>query len=118
MSLLGAEPSRFAAVDVTQRRGVFDAAPVIHVGAFPANPIPRAQVISRPVARCVPSHISVPRPRRRHRVGSALHEATEIDETRARHVNDNLADYLVPVNADTAASDVCRFTYKVFSGSI
>jgi xanthine dehydrogenase YagR molybdenum-binding subunit len=33
-------------------------------------------------------------------IGSALHEATEIDEKRARYVNDNLADYLVPVNAD------------------
>jgi xanthine dehydrogenase YagR molybdenum-binding subunit len=33
-------------------------------------------------------------------VGSALHEATEIDRKRARYVNDNLADYLVPVNAD------------------
>jgi xanthine dehydrogenase YagR molybdenum-binding subunit len=33
-------------------------------------------------------------------VSSALHEATEIDEARARYVNDNLADYLVPVNAD------------------
>jgi xanthine dehydrogenase YagR molybdenum-binding subunit len=33
-------------------------------------------------------------------IGSALHEATEIDRLRARYVNDNLADYLVPVNAD------------------
>jgi xanthine dehydrogenase YagR molybdenum-binding subunit len=33
-------------------------------------------------------------------IGSALHEATEIDKKRARYVNDNLADYLVPVNAD------------------
>ena len=33
-------------------------------------------------------------------VSSALHEATEIDERYARYVNDNLADYLVPVNAD------------------
>jgi xanthine dehydrogenase YagR molybdenum-binding subunit len=33
-------------------------------------------------------------------IGSALHEATEIDRKRARYVNDNLADYLVPVNAD------------------
>ena len=33
-------------------------------------------------------------------IGSALHEATEIDEKRARYVNDNLADYLVPVNVD------------------
>jgi xanthine dehydrogenase YagR molybdenum-binding subunit len=33
-------------------------------------------------------------------IGSALHEATEIDEKRARYVNDNLGDYLIPVNAD------------------
>jgi xanthine dehydrogenase YagR molybdenum-binding subunit len=33
-------------------------------------------------------------------VSSALHEATEIDEKRGRYINDNLADYLVPVNAD------------------
>ena len=33
-------------------------------------------------------------------VSSALHEATEIDERYARYVNDNLADYMVPVNAD------------------
>jgi xanthine dehydrogenase YagR molybdenum-binding subunit len=33
-------------------------------------------------------------------ISSALHEATEIDRRRARYVNDNLADYLTPVNAD------------------
>jgi xanthine dehydrogenase YagR molybdenum-binding subunit len=33
-------------------------------------------------------------------ISSALHEATEIDTRVARYVNDNLADYLVPVNAD------------------
>jgi xanthine dehydrogenase YagR molybdenum-binding subunit len=33
-------------------------------------------------------------------IGSALHEATEIDAQSARYVNDNLADYSVPVNAD------------------
>ena len=33
-------------------------------------------------------------------VSSALHEATEIDKRRARYVNDNLADYRIPVNAD------------------
>lgn len=33
-------------------------------------------------------------------LSSALHEATEIDPASARYVNDNLADYLVPVNAD------------------
>ena len=33
-------------------------------------------------------------------IGSALHEATEIDDRAARYANDNLAEYLVPVNAD------------------
>lgn len=39
-------------------------------------------------------------------MSSALHEATEIDERHARYVNDNLADYLVPVNADTPNVEV------------
>jgi xanthine dehydrogenase YagR molybdenum-binding subunit len=39
-------------------------------------------------------------------VSSALHEATEIDRKRARYVNDNLADYLVPVNADIQQLEV------------
>lgn len=39
-------------------------------------------------------------------VSSALHEATEIDERNARYVNTNLADYLVPVNADIDQVDV------------
>jgi xanthine dehydrogenase YagR molybdenum-binding subunit len=33
-------------------------------------------------------------------VSSALHEATEMDLQAARYINDNFADYLVPVNAD------------------
>lgn len=33
-------------------------------------------------------------------MSSALLEATEVDERTARYVNDNLADYLLPVNAD------------------
>ncbi len=33
-------------------------------------------------------------------ISSALHEATEIDTRAARYVNDNIADYLIPVNAD------------------
>jgi hypothetical protein len=35
-----------------------------------------------------------------------LHEATEIDRKRGRYVNDNLADYLVPVNADIGQLEV------------
>jgi hypothetical protein len=39
-------------------------------------------------------------------VSSALHEATEIDRRDARYVNNSLADYLVPVNADIQNVDV------------
>ena len=39
-------------------------------------------------------------------VSSALHEATEMDEREGRYVNDNLADYLIPVNADIGAVEV------------
>ena len=33
-------------------------------------------------------------------ISSATHEATEIDPRTGRYINDNLADYLLPVNAD------------------
>lgn len=33
-------------------------------------------------------------------VSSALHEATEIDRRAARYTNTDLAEYLIPVNAD------------------
>ncbi|MDB5495380.1 MAG: xanthine dehydrogenase [Phenylobacterium sp.] len=39
-------------------------------------------------------------------IGSALHEQTEIDLRTARYVNHNIADYLVPVNADIGEVDV------------
>ncbi|PDT87376.1 xanthine dehydrogenase [Bradyrhizobium sp. Y36] len=39
-------------------------------------------------------------------MSSALLEATEIDERYARYVNDNLADYLLPVNADVPGVEV------------
>ena len=39
-------------------------------------------------------------------IGSALHEFTEIDKREARYMNDNLAEYLVPVNADIRQVDV------------
>jgi xanthine dehydrogenase YagR molybdenum-binding subunit len=39
-------------------------------------------------------------------LSSALHEATEIDPRTARYVNENLADYRVPVNADVPAIEV------------
>ena len=39
-------------------------------------------------------------------ISAALHEATEIDRTTARYVNNDLAEYLVPVNADVGQIDV------------
>ena len=39
-------------------------------------------------------------------VSSALHEATEIDPRAARYVNNDIAEYLIPVNADVAQVDV------------
>jgi len=39
-------------------------------------------------------------------VSSALHEATEMDLVHARYVNHNLADYLVPVNADVPSVEI------------
>jgi xanthine dehydrogenase YagR molybdenum-binding subunit len=35
-------------------------------------------------------------------LGGALHEISEIDPRHARYVNDNLSEYLIPVNADVA----------------
>ncbi len=39
-------------------------------------------------------------------IGSALHEFTEIDQREARYMNDNLAEYLIPVSADIPQVDV------------
>ena len=39
-------------------------------------------------------------------ISSALHEATEIDKGLARYYNKDLAEYLVPVNADVRDVDV------------
>jgi xanthine dehydrogenase YagR molybdenum-binding subunit len=39
-------------------------------------------------------------------ISSALHEATEIDKRLARYYNDDLAEYLVPVNADIRQVEV------------
>ncbi|MCO6419552.1 xanthine dehydrogenase family protein molybdopterin-binding subunit [Siccirubricoccus sp. KC 17139] len=39
-------------------------------------------------------------------IGAALHEATEIDPHAARYVNDNIAEYLIPVNADVRSIEV------------
>jgi xanthine dehydrogenase YagR molybdenum-binding subunit len=43
-------------------------------------------------------------------IASALHEATEIDPRNARYVNDNLADYLLPVNADVDQMEIILLT--------
>jgi xanthine dehydrogenase YagR molybdenum-binding subunit len=39
-------------------------------------------------------------------MASALLEATELDALRARYVNDNLAEYLVPVTSDVPKVDI------------
>jgi xanthine dehydrogenase YagR molybdenum-binding subunit len=39
-------------------------------------------------------------------LSSALFEVTEMDQAAARYVNDNLADYLVPVNADVPSVEI------------
>jgi xanthine dehydrogenase YagR molybdenum-binding subunit len=63
--------------------------------------------VPRMVGAFAAGHIMNPRTARSQLMGgmiwgvsAALHEATEIDPTTARYVNHNLADYLVPVNAD------------------
>lgn len=39
-------------------------------------------------------------------ISAALHEATEIDHRHARYTNDNLAEYLIPVNADIPSVEI------------
>ena len=39
-------------------------------------------------------------------ISAALHEATEIDAASARYYNDDLSEYLVPVNADIVETEV------------
>jgi xanthine dehydrogenase YagR molybdenum-binding subunit len=69
--------------------------------------------VPRIVGAFAAGHIMNPRTARSQYMGamvwgisSALHEATEIDPRVARYTNDNLADYLVPVNADIQQMDV------------
>ena len=69
--------------------------------------------VPRLVGAFAAGHIMNPRTARSQLLGgliwgmsSALHEATEIDARYARYVNDNLADYLVPVNADVPSVEV------------
>jgi xanthine dehydrogenase YagR molybdenum-binding subunit len=69
--------------------------------------------VPRLVGAFAAGHIMNPRTARSQLMGgliwgmsSALLEATELDERYARYVNDNLADYLVPVNADVPSVEV------------
>jgi xanthine dehydrogenase YagR molybdenum-binding subunit len=39
-------------------------------------------------------------------ISAALHEETEIDRKAARYINDNIAEYLMPVNADVPSIEV------------
>jgi xanthine dehydrogenase YagR molybdenum-binding subunit len=45
-------------------------------------------------------------------LSAALFEETEMDPGTARYVNSNLADYLVPVNADVASIDIIMVPEK------
>ena len=45
-------------------------------------------------------------------LSSALHEETEMDAPAARYVNNNLADYLVPVNADIPSIEIIMVPEK------
>ena len=69
--------------------------------------------VPRMVGAFAAGHIMNPRTARSQYLGgmiwgvsSALHEETEIDRLRGRYVNRNLADYLVPVNADVEEVEV------------
>jgi len=69
--------------------------------------------VPRMVGAFAAGHIMNPRTARSQLMGgliwglsSALHEATEIDPRTARYINDNLADYLIPVNADVPQVEV------------
>ena len=69
--------------------------------------------VPRMVGAFAAGHIINPRTARSQLMGgliwgmsSALLEATELDQRYARYVNDNLADYLVPVNADAPSVEV------------
>jgi xanthine dehydrogenase YagR molybdenum-binding subunit len=75
--------------------------------------------VARLVGAFAAGHIMNPRTARSQLMGgliwgmsSALHEATELDERYARYVNDNLADYLVPVNADVPSVEVIMLSER------
>lgn len=69
--------------------------------------------VPRMVGAFAAGHIVNPRTTRSQLMGgmiwglsSGLLESTELDKRRAKYVNDNLADYLVPVNADIGSVEV------------
>ena len=69
--------------------------------------------VPRMVGAFAAGHIVNPRTARSQYLGgmiwgmaSALLEATELDEKRARYVNDNIAEYLVATNADVPQVDI------------
>jgi xanthine dehydrogenase YagR molybdenum-binding subunit len=77
------------------------------------NRVTREIRVPRLVGAFACGHIMNPRTARSQLMGgliwgmsSALLEATEIDPRYARYVNDNLADYLLPVNADAPSVEV------------
>jgi xanthine dehydrogenase YagR molybdenum-binding subunit len=45
-------------------------------------------------------------------LSAALHEQTEMDQGAARYINHNLADYLVPVNADVPSVEIIMVPEK------
>jgi xanthine dehydrogenase YagR molybdenum-binding subunit len=45
-------------------------------------------------------------------LSSALHEGTEVDPVSARIINNNLADYMVPVNADVPSIEIIMVPEK------
>jgi len=45
-------------------------------------------------------------------LSSALFEETQLDAGTARYVNDNLADYLIPVNADVPSIEIIMVPEK------
>jgi xanthine dehydrogenase YagR molybdenum-binding subunit len=46
-------------------------------------------------------------------VGSAIHEQTEIDPRASRYVNANLADYMIPVNADVGEVHIIMIRKRI-----
>ena len=50
---------------------------------------------------------------RRWGISAALHEETEIDRASARYYNNDLAEYLIPVNADIPSDITVHFVDEI-----